>query len=309
MRAAAGLCTGEKEIVMPLEPQQEQKPQEFMEDVFDQAAPAPADDKGRMDAVEPPPPADPPSETPPAEQPPAEQVAEQVEPGAPPATEAPSADPVAEGLEHAAVAERKKRQDIEARTAELERRNAYLEGLAKGQQLPTTQPPLQQATPEQQEAEKERLDRLYFENPREYAEERAREIARAQIVESRVRDSAMRLSAEVADYAEVMQRFTAHANQPQNKYLWGQLENLPDPARQAYNYMKQLENPPQPFNADAEREKIRQEERAKLEKELAGNAADQIPRTPVSAHGAGPGAAPVAKPGPSIDDLLEENEV
>ena len=114
------------------------------------------------------------------------------------------------------------------------------------------------------------------------------------------------MAAEVSDYYEVMRRFQAHAN-TREPYLWQQLQTIDDPARAAYNYMKQLENPQKPVDIEAEREKIRAEERERLKKELAEEAAGRVPKSPATAPGAG-GAAPVPRPNKTFDDLLEEND-
>jgi hypothetical protein len=283
-------------------PEQQQTQPEFMEEIFDSSTP---DDKSVMDAQ--PPPETPPAETltpepPPVEAAPTEPVVETT-----PETQVESeATPVTEGLEHATKAEREKRQAAEKRAAELERRNAYLEGLAKGQQSNQQVKPQEELTAEQ----REELDRIYFDNPREWTEKKTREAAKQLIVEERMADSVGRMVSEVGqEYYDAAKRFSDYANQPGNQYLWVQLQQCRDPAREAYQFIKNMDNPPVAADPEAERAKIRAEERAKLEKELAGERVDGIPKSPVSAPGAGPGAAPVKAKGQTFDDLLEENEL
>lgn len=168
-----------------------------------------------------------------------------------PATVAPTAtepDKEVSGLKAAAIAERKKRQELERKLAELTRE--------------------QQQRPD------------FFKQPTEYVDHTIQQVRQdmAQTMYAALEDQARET---YPDYDEVFEEVQAYAEE--NPAVVQQIFTSPNPARAAYKLGKQLRELKQMQDPDAYRQKIEAEVRAKVEAEYAAKeeakrkAADAIP--------------------------------
>jgi hypothetical protein len=185
--------------------------------------------------------------------------------------------------------ERQKRQ-------KLEQDAAYWKGRAEA----AAKPPQEDEAAKKQKAQD--LENRFLTDPVGFTETRIQEAISNAVLQDRWARSVFSVEREHQDWPAKRAGFLKLA--ADDPTLEGRANNHPDPARFAYEYMKRHEAAAVSVDLEAERKKIRDEERAAARKELALSDAGSIPPTLAGASGSGGGGS-VAKD-PDVSDLFKD---
>ena len=232
-----------------------------------------------------------------AEEPEASEDESEAEPEAPPAEgrDSDQGSKRRRGLESAAAAERKKRQEMQAELARVQQELAYVRGrMEQGAQPQTEQEPDEEDEPldlsdldasVNRRVEK-RAQRLLSKRERERAAEREADW------QARVRVSEREAREEYEDYDEVVSRFARRAQSDPD--LQRLVRAQADPAEWSYQNQKRFDRRQQKGTGKVSELEA---EIADLKAQLAGKQKPAGPRSLASARGAGP--RPRANAGPT----------
>ena len=188
----------------------------------------------------------------------------------------PKVDKESEAFKAAALDERHKRQKAEQEIA-------YWRGRAESAKTPEIE----------EDAKKKALDleNRFLTSPVEFTENLIQEKINAAVLQDRWDRSIFNVEREHNDWAAKRDAFLKMATD--DPTLEAKAMRHPDPARYAYEYVKQREMSATPLDLEAERKKIREEERAAARKELALSDAQGIPQSLAGANGSGGGGSVV----------------
>lgn len=188
------------------------------------------------------------------------------------------------GLRKALAAKKAKWREKEQQLiAERERLRGELEAVRRQTEQPT-RPDEPESSPEDD----------FYRDPVKYIEARERQLA-TRFEQQRIEMAVVGAKARYKDYGDAESAFIEAANE--NKNLWGQMRNAPDPAEFAYRYGKNLIAIGETGSIDDLRAKIEKETREKIEQEYREKLAQQNASkpTPTSAGARGVSAkSPVA---------------
>lgn len=185
--------------------------------------------------------------------------------------------------------ERQKRQ-------KLEQDAAYWKGRAEA----AAKPPQEDEAAKKQKAQD--LENRFLTDPVAFTENLLQERIATAVLQDRWARSLYSVEREHQDWPAKREAFLKLASM--DPTLEGRVNNHPDPARFAYEFVKRHEAAAVPVDLEAERKKIRDEERAAARKELALSDAGSIPPTLAGANGSGGGGS-VAKDH-DVGDLFKD---